>query len=155
MSDTYILNLFADLRQQILSVITRLSKDQMEHIPKGFNNNLHWQVGHVLTITDDLIFEFSGVGARIPQHYRTYFASGTSPSSWPGQPPGIDTLLTELENQMVEIGKKYDGLLAQPVADENNFLQARVIGELFHVLIAHESTHLGMIIAMDKVLQHE
>ncbi|RJX37927.1 DinB family protein [Paenibacillus pinisoli] len=155
MSDTYILNLFADLRKQILSVITGMSKVQIEHIPKGFNNNLHWQIGHVLTITDDLIFEFSGVGARMPQHYRTYFASGTSPSSWPEQPPGIDTLLKELENQMVEIGKKYDGRLAQPVADENNFLQASVIGELFHVLIAHESTHLGMIIAMSKVLQHE
>lgn len=47
----------------------------------------------------------------------------------------------------------YDGRLAQPVADENNFLQASVIGELFHVLIAHESTHLGMIIAMGKVLE--
>ncbi|MEK8126751.1 DinB family protein [Paenibacillus filicis] len=155
MSDTYIFNLFADVRKQILSVITRLSKGQMEHVPKGFNNNLHWQVGHVLTIADDLIFEFSGVGARIPQHYRTYFASGTSPSSWPGQPPGIEILLRDLENQMVEICNKYDGLLEQPVAYENNFLQASVIGELFYVLLAHESTHLGMLIAMDKVLQNE
>lgn len=155
MPDMYILNLFADLRLQILNVITSLSKGQIEHIPKGFNNNLHWQAGHVLTITDDLIFEFSGDGARSPQHYRTYFASGTSPSSWLGQPPGIDTLLKELENQMVEICKMYDGRMAQLVADENNFLQASVIGELFHVLIAHESTHLGMIIAMGKVLQHE
>ncbi|RXZ81125.1 DinB family protein [Paenibacillaceae bacterium] len=155
MSDTYILNLFADLREQILSVITRLSKSQMEHIPKGFNNNLHWQLGHVLTITDNLIFEFSGVGSRISQYYRTYFATGTSPSSWLGQPPGIEMILKDLKSQMVEICDKYDGLLAQPVADENNFLQATVIGELFHVLIAHESMHLGMIIAMDKVLQHE
>lgn len=155
MSDTYILNLFADLRKQILNVITSLSKSQLNRIPKGFRNNLHWQIGHVLKITDELIFEFSGVGSRIPLGYKTYFATGTHPSNWSNNPPETEIIIKNLEVQMSEICEKYDGRLAQPVPDKNNFLQASVIGELFHVLIAHESMHLGMINAMAKVLQNE
>jgi len=54
---------------------------------------------------------------------------------------------------MKGISGTFSGKLTQPVADPDNFLQASVIGDLFQVLIAHESTHLGMIQAMAKVLQ--
>ncbi|MDQ0273912.1 DinB family protein [Cytobacillus purgationiresistens] len=155
MSDTYVLNLFADIRKQILNVLKNVSEGKMKHIPKGFNNHLYWQVGHVLTITDKLIFEYSGAGSRIPDHYSDFFATGTSPLNWSGQPPEIDLILIELKSQLTEICDNYDGMLTQPVAEESNFLQATVIGELVHVLIAHESTHLGMITAMVKVLQNE
>ncbi|WP_088103936.1 DinB family protein [Halalkalibacter urbisdiaboli] len=155
MSDVYILNLFADLRKQMLNAISSLSKGQLNHTPKGFSNNVFWQIGHVLTITDELIFTLSGDGSRIPTSYRAYFMTGTSPISWSGKPPDINIIVKELEIQMLEIYEKYDGRLAQPVDDQNNFLRASVIGELFYVLIAHESMHLGMVNAMVKVLEIE
>lgn len=155
MPDTYVLNLFADIRKQILNVFEDVSKDKMKYIPKGFNNHLYWQVGHLLTITDELIFEYSGAKSRVPHHYRDFFATGTSPLNWSGHPPEIDQIFIELKNQLTEICDNYDGMLTQPVAAENNFLNASVIGDLVHVLIAHESTHLGMISAMHKVLQDE
>ncbi|MCM2677641.1 DinB family protein [Shouchella plakortidis] len=125
----------------------------MKHIPKGFNNHLYWQVGHLLTLTDELIFEYSGGDSRIPHHYKDFFATGTSPLNWLEQPPEIELILNELKSQLIEICDHYDGKLTQPVAD--NLLQANVIGDLVHVLIAHESTHLGMITAMVKVIQNE
>lgn len=152
-SDAYILKLFADIRTQLLSVIRELPKSLLGCIPQGFNNNLHWQAGHVLTITDELIFTYSGAGTRIPPDYKTYFARGTSPSNWIDSPPEIDEILKLLEDQMEEISSSFSGKLAQPAADPDNFLQASVVGELFQVLLAHESTHLGMIKAMAKVLQ--
>ncbi|MFC0214390.1 DinB family protein [Paenibacillus chartarius] len=152
MSDRFILNLFADLRKQILNIMTGLPENKLSLVPEGFNNNLHWQIGHVLTITNDLIFVLSGAGSRIPSSYGTFFATGTSPSNWSEQPPEVHILEKKLEEQMLVICEMYDGNLAEPVTAKDNFLQARVIGELFYVLIAHESTHLGMITAMAKVL---
>lgn len=151
-SDAYVLGLFADVRKQILDVLRELPADKWSVIPPGFRNNLHWQAGHLLTITDELIFQFSGAGSRIPVEYKAWFATGTDPSGWRTEPPGTDVLLRRLEEQMEAICKAFDGKLAHPVADPDNFLQASTAGELFHVLIAHESTHLGMIQAMARVL---
>lgn len=77
---------------------------------------------------------------------------GTSPSDWLDSPPEINEILKRLEGQIEEISSTFNGKLAQPTADPDNFLQASVIGELFQVLVAHESTHLGMVKAMAKVL---
>lgn len=68
-SDAYILKLFADIRTQLLTVIRELPKSLMSYIPQGFNNNLHWQAGHVLTITDEIVFTYSGMESRIPPDY--------------------------------------------------------------------------------------
>lgn len=155
MSDNYVLNLFADLRKQLLNVITSLSKSQLDYIPRGFSNNVHWQLGHVLTVTDELIFVFSGDESKILPDYRSYFASGTSPKQWSEPPPEIEILVKGLEIQMLEICEGFEGKLAQPVTDRSNFLQASVISDLFHVLIAHESMHLGMINAMAKLLKND
>lgn len=149
-SDAHILNLFADVRRQILDTLHGLPADKLDHIPPGFRNNMRWQAGHVLTVTDELIFQFSGAGSRIPTEYKTWFASGTDPSGWSDAPPEIDVLLRRLEGQMAEIGDAFEGRLTHPVADQSNFLQAKTVCELFHVLIAHESLHLGMIQAMAK-----
>jgi hypothetical protein len=53
---------------------------------------------------------------------------------------------------MAAIRETFAGRMSSPVADRSNFLRATTVGELFHVLIAHESTHLGMIQAMARML---
>lgn len=63
--------------------------------------------------------------------------------------------MNKLKEQQLEIAEMYEGKLAQPLMDKNNFLQASVIGELFYVLIAHESMHLGMISAMTNVIKND
>jgi hypothetical protein len=151
-SDGFVLGLFADLRTQILDALHGLPAGKGDDIPAGFRNNMRWQAGHLLTITDKLIFQFSGAGSRIPAEYESWFASGTAPSGWSHEPPAMNALLRQLADQMAAIRDTFDGRLSLPVADRDNFLQAATIGELFHVLIAHESMHLGTIQAMARVL---
>jgi len=106
----------------------------------------------LLAITDKLMFQFSGEGSRIPAEYETWFASGTAPSDWSREPPATNALLIQLEEQMAAIRETFACRMSRPVADRSNFLRATTVGELFHVLIAHESTHLGMIQAMARML---
>lgn len=152
MSEAYILNLFDDLRGQLLDAATGLSSDQMTMIPHGFRNHVHWQLGHVWTITDQLVFGFSGLGSSMPSDYNIYFASGTSPADWTGEAPAIDEVRRKLVEQQAAIREAFIGKLSLPVADRNNFLAASTVCDLFHVLIAHEAMHLGMLTAMVKSL---
>lgn len=103
MRDSYVLNLFADLRKQILHAVSSLRESQWERIPGGFNNHLHWQIGHVLTITDELVFGFAGTGSRISPEYQQLFASGTNPAYWPQRVPGTEVIIDNLQRQMTEI----------------------------------------------------
>jgi len=150
--DGYALDLFADVRRQILDILRGLPAGKADDIPAGFRNNMRWHAGHLLAITDKLMFQFSGEGSRIPAEYETWFASGTAPSDWSREPPATNALLIQLEEQMAAIRETFAGRMSRPVADRSNFLRATTVGELFHVLIAHESTHLGMIQAMARML---
>lgn len=152
--DRSILNLFSDMRKQMLEVIDGLDHRQWSEIPKGFRNHVHWQIGHVLTVTDELIFAYSGMGSKLSADYKSYFAPGTSPEQWLAHPPKRETIVDLLKVQMQDINQQFVGKMTQPVADPNNFLQASTVIELFHVLLAHEGIHVGMIRAMVNVLQN-
>ncbi|MCM3762513.1 DinB family protein [Alkalihalobacillus oceani] len=137
MSDRFTLHLFADIRSQLLEAVSGLTDSQWDVVPAGFTNNLHWQVGHVLTITDELLFTISGVGSRIPTEDKTFFSAGTSPADWSESPPAPAMIIKQLDRQAREICDTFSGKFMQPVEDVNNFIQAEVIGELFDLLLAH------------------
>ena len=151
MSDAYMLRLFADLRSQILEVVVS-AEGQLHRIPNGFRNHLYWQIGHVLTVTDELIYGLTGEGSRIPPVYRKYFAPGTVPVQGQEQLPPAEVLIKQLQQQQLDISEMDASRMEQPVPDSDNFLHASKTRELFYVLIAHEGTHVGMIHAMVKVL---
>lgn len=67
MRDDYIFGLLADIRQQIINGAVNVPESKRSIVPEGFNNHLHWQIGHILTVTDALIFQFARRESRIPE----------------------------------------------------------------------------------------
>lgn len=153
MSDRFILSLLNDVRQQLLDVVTKVAPYRWTVIPAGFRNHLHWQLGHALTVTDELILGLASGERSLSSEYYRCFAVGTSPQDWSGDVPDPRILLLQLGEQVPALIDKYDDKLDEPVAQSDNFLQASVTRELFYVLLAHESTHLGMVTAMTTMLR--
>ncbi|WP_233435399.1 DinB family protein [Cytobacillus kochii] len=42
-------------------------------VPKGFNNNIHWNFGHIAYIQERLVFELTGERMGIGSEYETFF----------------------------------------------------------------------------------
>jgi hypothetical protein len=65
MRDNYAFDLWENIRHQILNEVANLPDHKGDIVPRGFSNNIHWKFGHVLTATDDLVFQFVGKESRM------------------------------------------------------------------------------------------
>jgi len=153
MRDAYFFALMQKTRSTIISKVEHLPADKRTLVPQGFNNNIHWQLGHLLTVTSAILFLFSGKEPVVPAEYQTFFGNGTKPADWNGEPPAWDTLIQELTAQCKLVADTFEGKLGEPLTVKDNFAKAETVGEAFIVNLGHENYHLGMINAMLRVLE--
>ena len=66
-------------RVLILKVINDFSMDQLNKIPEGFNNNIAWNVAHLLVTQQLLCYKFSGLPLAVSDKMVKTFVKGTSP----------------------------------------------------------------------------
>jgi uncharacterized damage-inducible protein DinB len=118
--------------------------------PEGFNNTIHWHVGHVLTVAEQFMFGFPKKSTQLPANYMELFASRTSPAAWQGDVPSVQELIVQLQEQVSRIkeipAESFNQRLKTP------FLGQETFGELTNFAIFHESIHLGQIQAMKRVI---
>lgn len=69
-------------REKMRALAEGLTPDQLLAIPKGFHNNLLWNLGHVIVAQQGLCYKNSGLPMRIPSYLPPLFAKGTRPSDW-------------------------------------------------------------------------
>ncbi|MGF7048154.1 putative damage-inducible protein DinB [Paenibacillus sp. DS2015] len=152
MSEAFLFGLFERVRERIIHQVENVPESHRNLVPNGFNNSLHWQLGHIITISDGVILGYGGVESKIPTSYAPLFRNGTKPADWQKEPPHWDVLILQLREQFQVLQETLHGKLSEPVAVKDNFAKAETIGDLVQLNMTHENLHLGMITAMVKVL---
>ena len=66
-------------RHNILNVVEPFSNKELNFIPPGFNNNLAWNLGHVLVTQQLLCYRLSGLACHINDDLIDRFRKGTKP----------------------------------------------------------------------------
>lgn len=82
----YIVQSTAIIRKFTLDNIKDLSEEHLLAIPKGFGNNIIWNLGHTLTSHQLLTYSMSGLPLNIPPHYVSMYRKGSRPSEWTQAP---------------------------------------------------------------------
>lgn len=152
MSDAFLFGLIEKAREKVIKVVENVEESQRDIVPQGFNNNLHWQLGHIITVADRIILRYGGLESKVPALYSTLFGNGTKPADWQDEPPHWDILILQLREQFHTLQESLYGKLEEPVAVKDNLAKAKTIGELVQLDMSHENLHLGMITAMVRVL---
>jgi uncharacterized damage-inducible protein DinB len=118
--------------------------------PEGFNNTIHWHVGHVLTVTEQFMFGFPKKSSTLPAEYMSLFATRTKPADWQGDVPSVKELTEQLKDQV----KRIKEIPAESFNEklETPFLGQETYGELANFALFHETLHLGQIQAMKRVV---
>jgi len=153
MSEAFLFGLIGKARERIIQQVENVPEAQRHVVPTGFNNSLHWQLGHIVTVADGITLRYGGFESKIPSSYGKLFNNGTKPSDWEDEPPHWDILIQQLPEQFQALQDTLQGRLGDPVAVKDNFAKAQTIGELVALNMSHENLHLGMITAMVKVLK--
>ncbi|MEB2781577.1 DinB family protein [Algoriphagus sp. C2-6-M1] len=70
------------------------SLDRLNKIPTGFNNNLIWNIGHVIVVQQRLVYGLSSLSLNLPDELFEKYKPGTRPES--NEPQETVALFKEL-----------------------------------------------------------
>jgi len=141
---------FEMTRARLQQLINSTSETFFDQMPKGFNNTIRWNVGHILTVADALF------GLKmLPADYRQLFWNGTKPADWTGEVPSPETLVSELQKQTAQIKETFTDRLEEKLAKpiDLNGYQIETIGSVFSFNNMHEAVHLGYMNALKRAIE--
>ena len=75
------LKLIENKRQKLLDLTKNLTVEQYNFIPNGFNNNIIWNMGHLLAVSERILYEESGLRPPVHAISLAMFNKGTKPDS--------------------------------------------------------------------------
>jgi len=73
------LKLIENKRQKLLDLTKNLTVEQYNFIPNGFNNNIIWNMGHLLSVSERILYEESGLQPPAHSISLAMFNKGTKP----------------------------------------------------------------------------
>jgi uncharacterized damage-inducible protein DinB len=130
--------------------IESITPEQASVQPEGFNNTIHWHIGHVLTVAEQFMMGYPKKSNHLPENYIELFGNGTRPADWSGDVPSVEVLAQQLKEQLGRIKEVPAEMLNEKL--KTPFLGLGTFGELANMALFHESYHLGQIHAMKKVV---
>lgn len=148
--ESIIFNQIEYSRKRTLDVASQVSEQQADIVPKGFNNSIRWNLGHILTIQERLAFELIKEKPALDQDLMGLFMKDTKPSDWQSAPPDLPTLFELLKDQPRRLQERLQGRLAEPLITP--FRGVTRLDELLILTIGHEGLHAGYIMAQKRAV---
>jgi uncharacterized damage-inducible protein DinB len=138
---------FVVIRERIIQKLEGLPVEIADNQPEGFNNTIHWNLGHLLWVTEKLLFQED---RQLPAKYDEYFGPGTKPADWQGNVPNMEELLESLKEQLIRIKEIPNDRFLEELPEP--LIGRRTRGELAGFLVYHEAYHFGQMVAMQRVI---
>jgi hypothetical protein len=149
--DELIFKQYGLTRDRFIKRVQDINPEIVDIQPQGFNNNIHWMIGHVLTIAEQFLFGFPTKSTNLPENYKEFFGGGTKPADWTGDVPSVNVLVEQLADQLKRINQIPASKLAEKL--EKPFLGFETFGELANMGAYHEALHLGQIQTMKRLIE--
>lgn len=140
-------------RELVLKRIEGLSHEQLHKIPEGFNNNIVWNVAHLVVTQQLLHYKLSGLQCLVPDELIENYRKGTSPSEEMNEEDfeEVKELLAGLPDTLEEDYK--EGIFKEytEYPTSTGFVLSSIDNAIaFNNL--HEGIHLGTIMALTKLV---
>ncbi len=147
------IEMLLQIRKLILKVVSRLPEDAFFTIPPGFDNNIAWNLGHIIVTQQALLYRLSGLPLYVSKEQVAMFRTGTSPSDWSVKPDiaGLLIQLADHPQKLIEdfqTGKfqTYQPYTTSTGVTLNSFEDAVAFNGF------HEGLHLGAILSLKNFL---
>ena len=141
-------------RKILYNYLVKTAPEQLYKIPEGFNNNIWWNIAHVVVTQQKLVYGLSGLPLNISNELVINYQKGTSPKGTPekGEVAEIEKLLFELPEKTVADYKKgifqnFKTYMTSPKVELNSVEDAIAFN------VFHEGLHLGSIMALSRAVK--
>lgn len=141
------------VRLFLLGLIQDLSEEQLNKVPAGFNNNIIWNLAHLIAAQQGICYIRSGLQPVVDAKYLTAYKSGTKPQH-PVDNKDIAVIKEVLLSSLDQLEKDCQNKVFQ----NYNAWTTRYGVELANIedaigfLTYHEGLHVGYIMALKRVV---
>jgi hypothetical protein len=145
-----------NFRLHLLTQIEGLTTQQLNQIPQGFNNNVIWNLGHVVAAMQNICYVKAGLPVAIDDKYFTPFLPGTRPEKFIDEPEikiikelsiaSVDRLQSDLDKNL------FSNYTSPPAILKVYGFEVPNIEEAFDYVLRHEGFHQGYIHALKRML---
>ena len=151
-------NLFtiiAQNRKALYHFLKTIPEEDLFKTPKGFNNNIWWNIAHVVVTEQKLVYGLSGLPLNIDHELVEKYEKGTFPQDQPSEEElsTIKTLLFSLPEKTKEDYKtglftSFKSYMTTPKVELN------CVEDAIAFNVYHEGLHLGSIFALMKAVKN-
>lgn len=140
-------------RTILKSYLENLSLEDLNKIPKGFNNNIIWNIAHIVATQQILVYALSGLEPIIDTVFITKFRKGTKPEHLVSEKEVnvIKELLFSTIDQTEKDYKaqRFKAYTSYTVSTKSTITSVEQAIEFNNF---HEGIHLGYIYALRKLI---
>lgn len=140
-------------RKIIAEYLEHYTLEQLNKVPEGFNNNLIWNIGHIVVVQQMLVYNLSGLPMMVSPEMVEKYKRGTKPEHLISQAEvdEIRSLLFETINQTKadlnsKIFKTYTEFTTLSGFTMRNVEDALAFNYY------HEAMHIGMMMSIRKFI---
>lgn len=149
----YVLDIAEMNRGILLKLANHFSLEQLNKVPDGFQNNLIWNIAHVMVTQQLLVYNLSGLPMMISDEMAAKYRKGTKVEGDVTQEE-VDTIIGLMLSTIEKTREDYkNGLFKEYKAYTTS--TNTTIGNVEEAMLFnnfHEGTHLGYVLALKKTL---
>ncbi len=149
-------DVFNNIRPFFKKHIENNSLEDLNKIPKGFNNNIIWNIGHIVVTAQLLAYKLSGLPMQVSDDMVNKYRKDTKPEGAVSKAE-VDDIKDLLFSTMETLEADYKrGVFKEyntyTVSTTGNTLTN--IDEALQFILFHESMHLGYILALVRAVKN-
>ncbi len=150
----YSFNICKKNREQLEKILNRFTPEQLNHIPKGYNNNILWNIGHSLATQQLLTYGLSGLTPHLSMDFINAYKKGTKPEGELSS-TAIEEMKGLLYSSLEQLEKDYKAGIFKDYKEYTLSTTGGVLSKVEHAIEFnnfHEGLHLGCCIALAKFI---
>ena len=141
------------IRRFLLEFIKDLDIDQLNKIPRGFNNNMIWNIAHLIAGQQGVCYIRAGLKTWVEEDFFNAYKPGTKPLSRMDEEQ-VEKIKELFFSTLDILEQDYQKALwnSYPAWTTRYGLEVKSIDDAMDFLLVHEGLHLGYVMALKKVV---
>ncbi len=143
-------------RQYLLGQLEGLSTEQLNAIPAGYNNNLVWNLAHLVSVAQNLCYVRAGLPIAVDDRYFSPYLPGTKPAGFIDEPE-IQTIkalcISSMDGFQTDYAQNRFGNYSPAAGIRKVYgVEVSSIDEAIDYLLYHEGFHGGYMLSLKRLL---
>lgn len=142
------------VRQGMIAVLDDLSVEQINEVPQGFNNNLIWNLAHVVACQQEYLYDRAGVETAVNVDFIAKYRGGTAPAEKLDQ-NAINTIKELALSTAQALVKDAKGNLRnayKPMEVTGQKINLQTLDDAIAFMLFHEGLHLSTMRTYKRLL---